>query len=184
MEKSEEPKGLAGLATLALCGIEPARRRDRSVEVDGEAAVLASSVDSDAVERGLNGLVEGVGREVFGTSGCNALGAVKPFPGENLDGTVPARGRRVVDEGAFSGGGTKSGKPSWLGDSGMVSLRGVDPPLAGGPHTPPGVVKPSCAWISRALGAFQAQQHRDRQSRAWKLECETNRFENNLPPIS
>lgn len=43
----------------------------------------------------------------------------------------------------------KSGKPSWLGDSGMVSRKGVEPPLAGGPHMLG--VKPSCAWISRAL---------------------------------
>ncbi len=28
----------------------------------------------------------------------------------------------------------KSGKPSWLGDSGIVSLSGVEPPLAGGPQ--------------------------------------------------
>ena len=47
-------------------------------------------------------------------------------------------------------GGTKSGNPSWLGDSGMVSRSGVEPPLAGGPHKF-GVVRPSCAWISRAL---------------------------------
>lgn len=33
----------------------------------------------------------------------------------------------------------------------MVSRNGVDPPLAGGPHRPG--VKPSCAWISRALKA-------------------------------
>lgn len=45
--------------------------------------------------------------------------------------------------------GTKSGKPSWLGDSGMFSRKGVEPPLVGGPH---GFgVKPSCAWISLAL---------------------------------
>lgn len=43
----------------------------------------------------------------------------------------------------------KSGKPSWLGDSGMVSRKGVEPPLAGGPHMLG--VRPSCAWISRAL---------------------------------
>lgn len=33
-----------------------------------------------------------------------------------------------------SEGGMKSGKPSWLGDSGIVSLSGVEPPLAGGPQ--------------------------------------------------
>ena len=43
----------------------------------------------------------------------------------------------------------KSGNPSWLGDSGMVSLSGVEPPLAGGPQRLG--VNPSCACISRAL---------------------------------
>ena len=55
-------------------------------------------------------------------------------PGENLDGTVPARTRRAGLCASVSDGCTKSGNPSWLGDSGIASLRGVEPPLAGGPH--------------------------------------------------
>ena len=74
--------------------------------------------------------MEGVGLEVF-----DWVVGVGPRPGgaagENLEGTVPARGLRDVVAG--SDGGRKSGKPSWLGDSGMVSRRGVEPPLAGGP---------------------------------------------------
>lgn len=69
-------------------------------------------------------------------------------PGENLDGTVPARARRV--DGKVSGVGScaNSGKPS-VGDSGIFSRSGVEFPLVGGPHTFKG--RPSCAWISRAL---------------------------------
>ena len=59
-----------------------------------------------------NGLVDGVGLEVF-----DWRDEVPPRPGgvdgENRDGTVPARGRRpvfgVVDS---DDGGRKSGKPS------------------------------------------------------------------------
>jgi hypothetical protein len=36
-----------------------------------------------------------------------------------------------------------------VGDSGMFSRRGVEPPLVGGPQTLGR--RPSCAWISRAL---------------------------------
>ncbi len=55
--------------------------------------------------------------------------------GENREGTVPARARRAGLCVVFSVGGIKSGNPSWLGDSGIVSLSGVEPPLAGGPQT-------------------------------------------------
>ena len=82
----------------------------------------------------LNGLVDGVGREVLGKKDW-----APPRPGgaagENREGTVPARARRAGLCVVFSVGGIKSGKPSWLGDSGMVSLSGVEPPLAGGPQT-------------------------------------------------
>ncbi len=59
----------------------------------------------------------------------------EPPLGGNLEGTVPARARRVGLNILLSEGGMKSGNPSWLGDSGIVSLNGVEPPLAGGPHT-------------------------------------------------
>lgn len=57
-------------------------------------------------------------------------------PGGNRDGTVPARAllRRLPGL-LLLRGGTRSGNPSWLGDSGIISLNGVDPPLAGGPQT-------------------------------------------------
>ena len=99
-------------------------------------------------EDDLKGLVEGVGLELFGGNDTGLLVPGVTPPGENLDGTVPARSRRAELCELLSGGGMKSGNPSWLGDSGMVSRRGVEPPLAGGPHIG---VSPSCAWISLAL---------------------------------
>ena len=57
--------------------------------------------------------------------------------GEKRDGSVPARARRVEVCVAETGSGMawlKSGKLSPLGDSGMVSRRGVELPLVGGPH--------------------------------------------------
>ena len=84
-------------------------------------------------EDDLKGLVDGVGLEVFGTNDW-----LPPRPGgaagENLEGTVPARALRGGACAVLSGGGIKSGNPSWLGDSGIVSLKGVEPPLAGGPQ--------------------------------------------------
>ncbi len=84
-------------------------------------------------EDDLKGLVDGVGLEVFETNDW-----LPPRPGgaagENLEGTVPARALRGVPCVVLSGGGMKSGNPSWLGDSGIVSLKGVEPPLAGGPQ--------------------------------------------------
>lgn len=76
--------------------------------------------------------------------------------------------------------GTKSGKPSWLGDSGMFSRKGVEPPLVGGPH---GFgVKPSCAWISLALRKARVRLHELR----YRLQAPsiTYRFEYNRPPSS
>jgi hypothetical protein len=100
----------------------------------------------------LNGLGDGVGREVFATSDGRGPRPLRPLgapPGEKRDGTVPARARLV--DGKLSGVGRceKSGKPS-VGDSGMFSRRGVELPLVGGPQTLTG--RPSCAWISLALG--------------------------------
>ena len=100
-------------------------------------------------EDDLKGLVDGVGLEVFGTND-----GLLPKPGgaagENLEGTVPARALRGAGPCVeLSEGGMKSGNPSWLGDSGIVSLKGVEPPLAGGPQR--FGVRPSCACISRAL---------------------------------
>jgi len=80
----------------------------------------------------------------------------------NRDGTVPALVRRVEladDAGplapALAWVESKSGKLSDPGDSGIVSLSGVECPLpvVGGPHTEGEI--PSCAWISRALPECQ-----------------------------
>ena len=53
--------------------------------------------------------------------------------GEILDGKVPARPRRAGLLIPVSVSGTRFGKPSWLGDSG-ISNNGVDVPLVGGPQ--------------------------------------------------
>ena len=57
--------------------------------------------------------------------------------GENLEGTVPALVLLVGLAKLFSLGATRSGNPSPVGDSGIVSRKGVELPLAvGGPHMP------------------------------------------------
>ena len=92
------------------------------------------------MDPGLNGLVDGVGREVFDTStDCGFSAPPSPAAGENLEGSVPARVLPRVSGAvagfAVSGAGcVKSGKPSALGDSGIVSRRGVLLPLVGGPQ--------------------------------------------------
>lgn len=146
-EKTDTPNGEVALLYWLRCGIEPARNLDRS-------AALWELADSNSNakfgEGDLNGLGDGVGREVL-LATIEGMGP-RPFaapPGENLDGTVPARAR-LAGCGRLSGVGrcVKSGKPS-VGDSGMFSRRGVELPLVGGPHTLTG--RPSWAWISRAL---------------------------------
>lgn len=103
---------------------------------------------------GLKGLVEGVGRELFGRSEEADMSPGGAADGEKREGRVPARARRPEDGAAEAVSGTvllKSGKLrlSLLGDSGIVSRNGVELPLVGGPHICG--FKPSCAWISRAL---------------------------------
>lgn len=82
---------------------------------------------------GLKGLVDGVGRAVFGMREDDGMGL-----DERRVGRVPARGRLVDGRAVEMDSGMaplKSGKLSALGDSGMVSRRGVECPLVGGPHT-------------------------------------------------
>ena len=122
--------------------------------------LISLLLSRDNKEIGRKGLVDGVGRDVLGSSDGGPLAAAKASLGENREGTVPARALRVLGCALVSDdGGTKSGKPSWLGDSGMVSRRGVEPPLAGGPQRF-GVVNPSCACISRALSLTSKVSHR------------------------
>ena len=76
---------------------------------------LPSPASLEISDDDLKGLVDGVGRELFG--GIDAglfvpgVGAPAP-PGENLDGTVPARTRRAGLWALLSDGGIKSGNPS------------------------------------------------------------------------
>ena len=89
-----------------------------------------------APEPGLNGLVDGVGRDVLGRSDEADSKPGGGPEGENREGSVPARARRPEVWGVASGmAPLKSGKLSPLGDSGMVSRSGVEFPLVGGPHT-------------------------------------------------
>lgn len=124
--------------------MDPALSLDSKAEVDTllPCCLLSVPFSGSTIDTGRNGLVDGVGREVFGINECTGLCDIIPSPGENLEGTVPARALLVGVCNMDSVGGIKSGKPSWLGDSGMVSLNGVDPPLAGGPHRL-GAVRPS-----------------------------------------
>ena len=81
---------------------------------------------------GLNGLVDGVGLEVFDVRDETLMPLMVPT-GEILEGSVPAlpllAGLLMPD----SVTGTRSGKPSCEGDSG-ISYSGVDVPLVGGPQ--------------------------------------------------
>lgn len=94
----------------------------------------------------LNGLVEGVGRDVRGRREAPDSKPGGAAEGEKREGRVPARARRVefcVAEAVSGMTLLKSGKLSVFGDSGMVSRNGVEFPLVGGPHICG--VKPSCA---------------------------------------
>ena len=129
----EFPKGVEVVTKFDRCGIEPA------LSLDSKAALLELfggplfGASADA-EEGLKGLVDGVGRDVLERSDCWMLTPLIVPTGENLDGTVPARVRRDGLVRFVSEGGTRSGNPSWDGDSGIVSRNGVEFPLVGGPQ--------------------------------------------------
>lgn len=134
VEKRELPKAVEeGDMKPGRWGMEPERRRDC-----GEA--LAAGLETP-VERppgaGLKGLVEGVERAVavFGMREDEGMGSGPPDELEKREGSVPARARLVDPSDAeVASALTKSGKLSPLGDSGMVSRKGVELPLVGGPH--------------------------------------------------
>jgi len=69
-EKREEPKGLKEFTNVARCGIDPALSLDNRAEVDAElvCCLLSKPVSFEFMDTGRKGLVEGVGREVFGIS--------------------------------------------------------------------------------------------------------------------
>lgn len=83
---------------------------------------------------GLNGLVEGVGREVCDMNGCSRSISLRVVMGGKREGTVPARALRPELGNWPLVVGIRSGKLSWLGDSGMFSRSGVEWPLVGGPQ--------------------------------------------------
>lgn len=138
-ENRPDPKGLVFETKLERWGIEPALSRESRADFAFAELALPKEVPSVGVAvPGLNGLVEGVGREVFGRSeGWDPIPGSEPA-GENLDGKVPALALLVADawllEASALVGALKSGKVSLFGDSGIVSLSGVECPLVGGPH--------------------------------------------------
>jgi hypothetical protein len=127
--------------------MEPARSLDSRVD-----ALERSLGGSRPGEGDLNGVCEGLGRDVLEASAGMPSMGLPAAPGENLEGNVPARARRVCGRVSGVGNWAKSGKPS-VGDSGMFSRSGVEFPLVGGPPQgfsgKPGT--PSWAWISLAL---------------------------------
>jgi hypothetical protein len=91
--KMEGPKGelVPGICAKGLrWGIEPARSLERSVE-----GFDAGSDGSRPGEGALNGLWEGVGLEDLDAKAGRFNRPFPAPPGENLEGTVPARARLV-----------------------------------------------------------------------------------------
>lgn len=84
------PKGLLEGAKPGLCGMEPARRRERSDALLACSA-LKPVILVGVVPLGLKGLVDGVGLEVFETNTDCGLSAPSPAAGEKREGSVPAR---------------------------------------------------------------------------------------------
>jgi hypothetical protein len=80
-------------------GIDPARRRDSKADLAAArlepALIPVFSVGVPGA--GLKGLVDGVGRAVFGMSDDDGMGSNPPEDEENREGRVPARARLVLD---------------------------------------------------------------------------------------
>jgi len=96
---------------LARCGMLPARSLESRAEVLADAGALLNAFSEADVEPGLNGLVEGVGREVFDVRRA-MFGALLVTVGEIREGRVPARPLRAGLLIPDSVKGTRSGKPS------------------------------------------------------------------------
>lgn len=135
------------LKMFERCGMLPARSLDRSADVLDAAEALLKAFSEAEVEPGLKGLVVGVGREVLEVRRA-MFGALPVTVGDILEGKVPALPLRAGLLMPVSVKGTKSGKPSWLGDSG-ISNSGVEVPLVGGPQIFPDVPVGVCS--SRVL---------------------------------
>lgn len=99
----------------------------------------------------MNGVVAGEGRLVLGIWLMDG-GAGRPPPGGNLDGSVPARARRI-GEGKSLDDWDGSGRPleglSWMVGSRSLNEDGLLV-LEIGPQRPGGFTPSSC-WISLAL---------------------------------
>lgn len=136
VENKDGPKGLDDPSRLGRCGMEPALRRESIVGLLAAFAVAGlGAVSIPVTPGGRKGLVDGVGREVLDIyDGCCIFTPLTAPTGEKREGTVPARALRAGLFRVPSDGGTRSGKPSWLGDSGIFSRRGVELPLVGGPQ--------------------------------------------------
>lgn len=143
VEKTDGPNGFPAPTKPGRCGMDPARSRESKADVllFGVEDPLPVSMPVNGC--GWNGLVEGAGLEVCESSDWETFTPLTVPTGENLEGTVPALARRPGPLTVVSLGGTRSGKPSWDGDSGIFSRRGVEFPLVGGPQMPG--ERPSCA---------------------------------------
>ena len=96
-EKIEEPNGddVVG-RRAARCGIEPALSRERRADFAAAGLLGPNAELSVGVPGpGLNGLVDGVGRDVLGRSEDCGMSPVGAPAGENREGKVPARALRV-----------------------------------------------------------------------------------------
>lgn len=104
VENTDGPNGPldCGGKFEARCGTDPARRRDSNAAL--LAAELFSLISPRPGEGALYGLGDGVGRELLGTIDGRLPSIPFGPPGENRDGTVPARARRPW--GALSGVGS------------------------------------------------------------------------------
>ena len=81
--------------------MEPARRRDKRADFAAALLLLVAENPEPSVGvpgLGLKGLVEGVGLAVLGMREDDGIGSRPPgaAEGENREGRVPARARRVV----------------------------------------------------------------------------------------
>ena len=135
-EYIDEPKALLLPRKPGRCGIDPARSRERSEEFAFDMLTDGGLASELRLADCLNGLVEGVGPCVLESSDCCTFIPLIVPTGENLEGTVPALALRAGLFSPISDGGIKSGNPSCVGDSGMLSCNGVELPLVGGPQIP------------------------------------------------
>lgn len=112
VENKEGPKGFEPPSTLVRCGMDPARRRESKAvlfPLPAPEGLLEESMPATA--GGRNGLVDGVGLDVFDVNDW----APTPFnvpTGEKREGTVPALVLRAGLVRLPSGAETKSGNSS------------------------------------------------------------------------